>query len=400
MAVAEPTPGEITGAEAGGVMVSEEATLGGDSVSFAVPMLGMIFGRGEGVKWPQAVAAAVTPEGDDLALRVLMLDDYASQTKMGIVPFLPFLIPGPALRPEAADLLPADTEIFASASLDLSQIYDWYTDSMRTAHEMQRSVAATRAGNDGHQVGTTEDRQAPPQQSDENKESPVEAQIAAMEKLLGFKIKEDLIGALGNEVAVGAPASLFFGTRPGGGAGQAAADSPPAGLAILISLKNREALEEKLPRVLFALGLAGGGGAAVQTEKREGVEITSFGAGALAFVGNFLVLAPDLPSVRRVVDAHASGQTLSSTYAYRNSQGWQPRQVLGQVYVSNALMKSLFADARKAAEQSADPELKSLLPQLTLDPGAITHAVTDEGDGPLHELRLPRNLITLTAGYA
>src|SRR6266850_4354727 len=115
-----------------------------------------------------------------------------------------------------------------------------------------------------------------------------------------------------------------------------AADPTPV---IAISVKDREAVARMIPKIIEAFGLKGANFFA-QTEKRDGAEITSYGdIFAYAFVGDFLVVSADTLATRRAVDAYLNHETLSSNSHFRNFTRWQPRQVLGQVYVAPSLVE-------------------------------------------------------------
>jgi hypothetical protein len=99
--------------------------------------------------------------------------------------------------------------------------------------------------------------------------------------------------------------------------------------------------------------------------------------------------------MRRITDAYNSGETLGNSERFRASTSWQSKQAIGQLFVSNALLKSLFGEVSKYAADIDDPELRAYLMRLDPEPGALTHLVTRESDGLMHELRLPKNLLSL-----
>lgn len=367
------------------------------------PMLmGMMlnFGMSGQQLWPEGLSVAASPEGDALAIRALVFNN--AESKGSIIPFFPLLVSGPPVVSEAPALLPAETDIYVGLSLDMARIYEQFVNGIEQNRVRQAAYfeeSRKRAADKG-------DAEAAAAALVEAKQPTYEAQLAALEKLFGFKIKEDLIGSLGNELAVSIPSNWMTGTptvktpettTTTGAQTSATQTTPPArpaGPVALISLRDRDTLQRILPRVLLAFGMKQPN-AAGQTLKQNGIEITSFGRGALAFIDNYLALAGDAESIRRVIAAHAGGQTLASTAEFRAATRWQPRPSLGQVYVSGALLRSLFANAKGIAEQSPDAEFKTLLPHFSLDLGAITHAFVNEGDGPLHEVRVPRNLLPM-----
>jgi hypothetical protein len=130
-------------------------------------------------------------------------------------------------------------------------------------------------------------------------------------------------------------------------------------------------------------------------EKHGQVEVLTFSNGTLAFIDRFLVGTPDAATMRRVTDAYNSGETLANSEHFRNSTSWQSKQAIGQVYVSNAMLKGTFEEVVKSADDIDDPATRAYLKRLDPEPGAITHIATRESNGLMHELRLPKNLLAL-----
>lgn len=397
----EPTPEELAAVRDGQPMPNEadmgprEDPAGFDPMSFLMPL---IFAAGSGgagaAQWPEAVGAGVGLDADAVSIRVLLLNGGAGKL-VGVVPFLPVLIPGAPLSPEAAAVMPAEADIYASASLDLTKIYDMMMGGVRSESERQEQQEREAIENE-----KDADAKARSLASlEQRKTNSPDAQLAAFEKLLNFKIKEDLIGSLGNEVAFSVPVGLFDVRPPQTPGDEAPKErAAPLGPVVLVSVRDRDKLEKLLPRLLALLSLGSSGARA--NEKHNGVEIMNFGGqGAFAFVGNFLALSTEAEPVRRVIEAHVSGQTLGASQEFRAATAWQPRPALGQVYVSRALLKTFFARGRAETERYADDEMKKFLARFNFDPDAITLSVTDEGDGPLHELRLPRTTISLLTAY-
>jgi hypothetical protein len=187
----------------------------------------MMSGLFSGGSYPEAVAIGLTFESDSLAVRLLMIN--APGTKMGPVPFLPLLVSGPPQASDAASYMPSDTDVFVTASLDLNQLYEM-----------------------GLSIMNAPGVYSPPPAS-KDKASSAESGISALEKRLGFKIKDDLLSTLGNEVAVGLPARYLSGTPLA--AAPLNSQTPQAGPVVLISVRNKESLQAKLKPLLEAVGL-------------------------------------------------------------------------------------------------------------------------------------------------
>ena len=187
-------------------------------------------------------------------------------------------------------------------------------------------------------------------------------------------------------------------TKPTAGAQKNAKPAEPTPV-VAISIKDREAVARLIPKIVESLGFKGANLFA-QTERRDGVEIVSYGnIFVYAFVDNFLVVSADAAATRQVVDSYLNHQTLSSNSHFRNFTRWQPRQVLGQVYIAPGLVEQYnpIFGSRGSTDQTMSDYLSRVNP--VIDP--LTYALSNDGQGPLHELHIPRNLLTvLVAGFS
>jgi hypothetical protein len=324
-------------------------------------------------------------QGDEIVVRALFVGDSEGRAPRPI-PFMPILLSGPQIAPEAAGVVPADADIFVAASLDLPQMYDYVASVFK--------IFDLAAGASGEQ----------------DKQGLFESQISAFEKDNKFRIREDLLSALGNEIALVLP-SEFFGGRRGrkapAGAGGGAPNADPSkqepqnfasSPVVVVSLADKKAMQELLPRALEAVGIKGVSEQQL-IEKRGDAEVLVFTQASAAFLGNFLVMS-DPQTMRWVIDAYNKRETLAYSDEFRRASGWQQRQLLGQVYVSNALLKETFGDVYKSIDDIDDQELRGFLARLDPNPGAVTHTLTKEGDGLLHELHVPKNLHALMSASA
>jgi len=331
--------------------------------------------------WPESIGVGVAMEGDSVVARVFLVAESEDRPPRPI-PFMPILHAGPQIATEAVNVLPADTDIVVSASLDLAQMYDYVASMFRIF-----DLAAGAAG-------------------ETDKQGLFDSQIGAFEKQLKFKIREDLVNALGNEMAIALPTEMF-GVRRARAvrrardeaekteAGATAVDTvEPPGPVVVIALKDKRAVQSLLPRALEAMGVPGV--SAEQFLQKQGeAELVTFAGGGVAFLGNFLVVAFDPRAMKRVIDAYNDGRTLGSSRHYRDPVDWQPPQVIGQAYVSSALLKEAFGDAHKSIEDIDDEKLRAYLRGLDPEPGAITLAATRDAAGLTHELHVPKNLLNL-----
>lgn len=347
----------------------EAAAREGQMMVFSA-LMGGLFRSPE--KWPDAVGIGAALNGDSLVVRALIVAENGTQ--MVPIPFLSALISGPQQAPESPSVLPADTELFITASLDLPQIYD-------AALGLRRDERADA-------LKTKEER---------SRDSAMALQVALFEKSHGFKIKEEFLATLGNEVAVALPLD-WFGALALGTRTTKKPESSKPGIAILISLKDKEAFRALLPKVMDAFGIKELA-AVAQTQKIEDAEIVNYGVVTLAYVNNFLVIAPEPATIQRVVEAYTKHETLDSNTSYKLATSWQPRQTLGQIYVSKTLMEG-YKEALNNPIILSDEESRQFLSRFDFESEPLTYSLTSDGLGQLHELHVPRNLILMAVAQA
>lgn len=343
-------------------------------------------------QWPEAVGLAVALEGNQYVLRAIMVDK--PEAKKLPLPFVPQLVSGAPFNSDAASVLPDDIEILVSASIDLRQTYE----GMRKAADVKAKADAgprSRTYENGVLVaqGPTRD--------------PAPDPFAEFEKKAKFNIKDDLLPALGNEVALAgslktlqSAGGMNLGIKsPSPSPSDANKDDPnkkPGQTLpiLLIEVKDRDAARALMPKVLNGLGI-GEANLIAQTEKRDDTEMVNYaGVFAYGFVGNFLVIS-EASGVRRVVDAYVNHQTLSSNTVFRNSRRWESNRSVGQIYVSPALMEGYQDEVRKTSA-TMDAALRDFLLGLNPNAEAITYSLSNDGLGTQHELHLPKNLILMT----
>jgi len=344
-------------------------------------------------QWPEAVGVAVVLEGNEYIVRAIMINKL--EAKKTPIPFVPQLIGGPAFTSEAASVLPDDTDILVSASIDLGQTYE----GMRQAAE-KRHKADTSPRSQTWENGVLVAEGRPRNESPD--------QFAVFEKQSKLKIKDDLLPAFGNEIAIAGSLKTLNAAGLGifGLPGMAPTRSSdankdeqgqkkqPAMPELLIEVKDRDAARPMMPKILAGLGI-GEANLIAQTEKRGDTEMVNYaGIFAYAFVGDFVVIS-DTTGVRKVVDAYVNHQTLSSNTVFRNSRRWQSSRTTGQIYVSPALMQGYQDEVRKTSA-TMDADLRDFLLSLNPNAEAITYALSDDGMGTRHELRLPKNYILMT----
>ena len=347
-----------------------------DPISGALSTLGSSLFAGE-TKLPEGVGVALSYEGESFDLRALLIN--APGEKNELIPYWPHVIAGGAIAPEAANIFPANTDLFATMSLDLPQIYV----------ELSKPPKI--------EVVTYKDRVLTPSKGES--ESP----FKEIENRLKLNIKDDVLPLLGNEVAIGLPMDgLNFvglpGQPPPKPKPEAKSDDKTApvenGPVLAISVRDKERLRALMPKIIESLGFKGASQFA-STERREDTELVSYvNLFAYAFIGNFLVLSTDPATTRHVVDSYLKGETLASDINFKSYTRWQPRQLHGQFYISPALMDGYRDWATQPATRMND-QMRTLMTRLSSVAQPITYSLSNEGLGPLHELHVPKNLVAL-----
>jgi len=341
-------------------------------VSSAISALGsLLFDTGE-TKFPDGVAFALSFEGDSFDLRALLVNQNGG--KADAIPFMPMLITGPPIASEAPDILPADTELMLTMSLDLPQIYTTIA-KPRTKHFI------TSKSNSNINI----------------KEVEPESPFAEIEKRLKININDDLLPLLGPEIAVRLPLhNMGLVGLPGLAAptGEVKEQQANDGPVLVIAVKDKEALRALLPKIIEGFGFKGAS-ALAQTERREDTEIVSYAnMFSYAFVGNFLVISGEPASTRHVVDSYLKHETLSADGQFRNFTRWQPRPQQGQLYISSALMEGYKQWAQQPSTVVND-QTRAFLVRASTTVQPITYSLSNEGLGPLHEVHIPKNLVLM-----
>ena len=326
--------------------------------------------------WPDAIGVSLSFEGESFDLRALLVS--APGEKSGILPFMPKLIPGPAFAPESPNIFPADTELLLTMSLDLPQVYAAMSRLEPGSLKRSGDMVAVNDAGELERIKATD-------------ESPLQT----IEKRLKININNDLLPLLGSEVAVRLPTTGLgmvgpFPTMISG----VGSPSPSNAVAIAIAVRDKEALRTLMPKLIDSLGFKGASSFA-QTERREDTELISYAnLFSYAFIGNFIVFSSDPAAVRQIVDSYLKHETLSSDIHFKNFTRWQPRQLQGQIYISPSLMDGFKAMIQQPGTRMSD-QTRAFLTRLSLTSQPITYALSNEGFGPLHEVHIPKNLVSM-----
>ncbi len=341
----------------------------------------MLYGRPVS---PDALGVGFSPENDSFDLRVLMIDAPGKTSDPFPIRFImPGIKFGPPIAPQSPAVIPNDSDLVLTMSLDFQQLY-----------------ARISAPPETMFVGRPLDANA----------IDLQAPLAGLEKVLKIKIKDDLVPLLGSEVAISLPLTEYNPLAPpvppappkDEAKNSEAKDTKetPRAAFVVMSLRDKEGMQRLMPKLLESL--AGKAAAALaQTERREDTELVSYaGMFGYAFVGNFLVLSNDPATVRHVVDSYLKGSTLAADVPFRNYTRWQPHELQGQVYVSPAFTESYKAWANSPSARITD-EARAFFARLPAAAQPITYSLSNDGFGTLHELHVPKSVLLLSvAGIA
>ncbi|HWW75875.1 MAG TPA: hypothetical protein VNZ44_10780, partial [Pyrinomonadaceae bacterium] len=283
---------------------------------------------------PGAVALGVGIERGALAVRLAV--ENTPDGTIALVPFLPNLVSGPPVTTRAAEVAPSDAELFFSGSLDWEQLYN---STLGAAALNPALTAGLFEGEGGDEDGP---KREPTPSPDET--------IKAIEKVFGFKFREDLLPSLGHEVAFSMPLDASdFGIpsrrAPEEGEGKKEERDAEPGFVLIISLNDPDKVREILPRVLTAFGMVSGETPWSRPEKRAGFELRAAGSFAYTTIGDFLVLG-EPKAVRHCIDSYDSRRTLAATNAYRDATDWQARQKLAHIFVSDSIARDIVEATR------------------------------------------------------
>lgn len=327
---------------------------------------------------PDALGLGFSPDTDSFDFRALMIDGAGKTSDP--IPFLSWIKFGTPIAPQSPTVIPADSELVLTMSLDLQQLY------ARISAPTPTMAGRSSTGDDLITESTP---------------------VTSLEKVLKIKIKDDLLPLLGSEVAVSLPLAAYNPLAPPGTgpapqskdeAKKESTASPPAPF-LVISVRDKEAMRKLMPKIIQ--GFAGQAAALAQTEKREDTELVSFAnMFAYAFVGDFLVLSTDAATTRHVVDSYLKGATLAADVQFRNYTRWQPHELQGQLYVSSGFVEGYKTWANNPNARISE-EARMFFTHLTAaDAQPITYALSNDGLGMLHELHIPKTVLLLAVGAA
>src|SRR5207237_8841778 len=135
----------------------------------------------------EAVGVALVLDNNEYVVRAILIEP--PERRKLLLPFLPQLLSGAPYAAEAPQVLPDDTEVFVSASIDLSQTYE----GIRKQAEIRaKADPGTRSRTYENCVMVGKGRPS----------ETVYDPFAELEQKAGYKIKDDWMQVLGLVIAV------------------------------------------------------------------------------------------------------------------------------------------------------------------------------------------------------
>lgn len=371
----EPPPAQNTTSSAKSSDVQtpndESNKQSGETKNASVEVSGLIqsiiFSAGRGNRdstLPEAISLGVKIKDDALDLRLLLVNNPSAPTS--VIPYFFALPAGLPVTAEPPSLVPDDADIIIRTSIDATRLYETFIASSAppTSDVMTEQTSSNKSAQST----------AP--------------QIAALEKLLGFSIKDDLLPSIGNEVVLMIPAREFLGSKAArpSAANKSKEESEQTGYAVFVTLNNADKIRTLIQRAGLFLGFNA-------SEKYNDADISVSPNGVISVIDNTLIVAPDLTTMRHIVDSRRDARTVNSSLDFTTATAWQSRLTLMQVYVSKSLLKRYF-DRERADLESFDPQMRDFLARFHREPAAITHTATGDGTNVMHEIHLPKNVLT------
>jgi hypothetical protein len=360
----------------------------------------------------EALGIGVNLNAEAVSVRTLLATP--EKNYVSPIPFFPQVVAGAPNSSRAASLLPADTEVYVSTSLDFPKSFDKFLEAT------EKRVQATSPPQRRVTNGVVEAADTQPEAPEVNAAA---LYVAGIEAQLNFKIKDDLLATLGSEFAFGllppvpAPSpderkstdakessgelSATDEVQSKEGVATVNATSEAYGFVGLISVADKARLQALLPKVAELFGIKPPGVTAANLFERRGdIEYLRFAPGvAAAFIGDFLVVASDDAALQRIVATTQGDRSLAGDNSFVAGREWQPRDRLAELYVRGGATDKLFGDDRRWIA-SVVGDIEPFFNDFTQNQAPLTLALSGEVEGSLHEIRIPRSLIVSTLAHA
>ncbi|HKP86320.1 MAG TPA: DUF3352 domain-containing protein [Blastocatellia bacterium] len=311
---------------------------------------------------PYAIALGGSLQGDVTTVRALVMFN----TKQFTDSLFGFFGAGATAtemgQSVAASFAAPDADIFVACTLDWNKLYD-------AVQSLFDSIASSQSG------GKYPSGSADP--------------MVMAEASLGFSIKNELIPALGNEVAVSLSG---FGNFVESFAPQQAAQKTNAfrgpgamRFMLMVALKDRVKFEKLVARLVDK-----GGFQSFARATYRNATVMSNKDIAFAVTDNFFMLSGSATNLRHALDAHALGNSLAAAADFREALG-APRRAIMQAYISSSISNKLYEYILTEAVKS-DPSMKEFARKTAQPRSPVGVTVVPDSDGMMMEMRVPTNL--------
>lgn len=312
---------------------------------------------------PYAVAMGGRLEGQTLVVRALMFIDQqgGANTFSGLFSSLASAtLPGPMM---AANFAAADTDTFIDYRIDWEKV----------VQSLETMFAAFTSTPSSQGAVAADSQPGDP--------------MARAEQSLGFSIRNDLLPALGNELAISISGfdTLVSPQRPAAGAQKGrAAGFLPSRFMVMIGLKDANRFEQLVARFFTKSGAPG-----LARTAYHGAMINSNKSFAYAVTKDFFILSGSAADIRHALDAYLLGNSLAAAPEFRAATGGA-RETALQLYLSSAVATKLF-DTLQIESAKVSGSVKELAQPAARIAG-LGVSVRSDADGMLMEMRAPATL--------
>jgi len=296
-----------------------------------------------------------------------VVDRLVLALEPGRAGLLATLFSGPAAAFGAAAYVPAGTQVLISQSLDLGRVFDEFL-----APLVFGGIARAEAPRAEISAGN----KAEPQLGGEASASQIKALVARYEEEIGFKFRGEIEKDFGQEVslAMGLPAARAIPGVDG------------ERMALFVALRDRDAARAAVDKLIGYVLRSMAAGAAkqdrdaeVKPEVKEDREraaaeaeallasmpretykeaeiVTIFGAAAMGWLKDYLVVAESSETIKQLIDTPENGAPLTLDDRYRRAMSGSPNAANSKVYIAPQYFEEMLDQLQRAWVARMPPE--------------------------------------------
>jgi len=185
---------------------------------------------------------------------------------------------------------------------------------------------------------------------------------SALDKKLGFSIKDDLLPTLGGELAIAIhfPPGPLQPKAPQAGP---APKPPSTGFYVILGLKDKVRFEALITRLFLAGNAAPTGPSGITTAQYRGFTIKSIKGFSYVIADGFFIGCAGAANLRKLLDERSAGGTLASKLEYHAAIG-APGVSLVQVYLSGNASARFLQKEQGGSYAKARPGLGFVMSQV------------------------------------